>query len=342
MIAAKPTTPDLASARTCWVVSDGTKGMEVQSLGLARQMQLEIRYIRLQPPGLLRRLPRLALLPGWPPPEEINQAAEGGWPDLVITTGHRMAGLSILIRRLSRGRTRSVHIQDPGLPPAFFDYLIVPSHDHARGENVMVTTGSLNSLTPEVIATAGVSLSPDLGLLPRPVLAVMTGGSNRRYGINRQDYLDLGRCMAIMAKTRGASLVFIPSRRSLAEAGDAIREGVQHYDDRIPHHIWDGTEPNPYPGILGLADAIIVTSDSVNMTSEACLAGKPVFTYAFRKETGRIARFHEIMQQEGYTFPVATMPDKNTAFVKGRILDETARIADILRGRKTNDKKNPV
>ena len=58
---------------------------------------------------------------------------------------------------------------------------------------------------------------------------------------------------------------------------------------------------NPYPGILDHAAAVVVTSDSVNMTCEACLSGKPVYRYDFRDEQGRIGLFHRVMDEGCYT-----------------------------------------
>jgi mitochondrial fission protein ELM1 len=333
MISAHATFQSLADARTCWVVSDGTKGMEVQSIGLAKKMGLDIEYLRIDPPRLLRILPYLGLVPGWPLPEMLLDASGKGWPDLVITTGRRMAGLSILIRHHARGQTKTIHVQDPRLSPALFDYLIVPSHDRLRGANVIVTTGSLNALSDDLISKAGKSLAPKIRTMPKPVLAVMIGGSNRRYQVNWQDYKNLGEFMATVAGTMDASLVFVPSRRSLDHAGDAIRQGVeQGSSSSIPFYIWDGEEENPYPGILDLADAVIVTSDSVNMTSEACFSGKPVYTYAFRRETGRIGRFHEIMQECGHTYPAQHLTQRKLPSASTARLDETSRVAALIRG----------
>ena len=44
-------------------------------------------------------------------------------------------------------------------------------------------------------------------------------------------------------------------------------------------------EPNVYPGVLGLAQAVIVTSDSVNMASEAAITGKPVLIAPWQSAT---------------------------------------------------------
>src|SRR5438874_584456 len=48
-----------------------------------------------------------------------------------------------------------------------------------------------------------------------------------------------------------------------------------------PHliHIWRATGDNPYRQFLGLADHIIVTSDSPSMTADALATGKPVSIY---------------------------------------------------------------
>ena len=45
-----------------------------------------------------------------------------------------------------------------------------------------------------------------------------------------------------------------------------------------PHflHRYGASPDNPYAGILALADAFIVTGDSIAMLSEACGTGRPV------------------------------------------------------------------
>ena len=330
---APPATAPLARAKTAWVVSDGTKGMEVQSAGLAARMGLDARLLRVSASSPVARVPRLALLPFTPLPAPLAEASRDGWPDTVITTGRRMAGFSMLVRRRARGATQSVHIQDPRLPPRLFDWMVVPSHDRLRGPNVLVTTGSLSALTPKGIKAAAGKLDGPLASLPRPVLAFMMGGSNRRYGVHWQDYLALGQYAAAMAEATGASLAFIPSRRSLEDAGDAVRSAINASRGSPAFYIWDGDEPNPYPGILGLADAVVVTSDSVNMTSEACLSGRPVYRYGFREETGRIGLFHRILEEGGYTRDARTLSPYAFPDAPGPQLDETGRIARLLCGR---------
>jgi mitochondrial fission protein ELM1 len=323
-------------ARTAWVVSDGTKGMEVQSIGLAERMNLTTTILRFSPPAFLRHLPRLGQLKAMPLPKDCRQTiATSGWPDVIITTGRRMAGVSILLRQKSRKASRTIHIQDPKLPPEFFDLMIVPSHDALRGRNVLVTTGSLHNLTTAKIAEAAKQLPPELLTLPRPIIAVMVGGSNRRYQVAEPQFLRLGQVASGLGHATDGSVVLIPSRRSHAMAEDCIRAMIgKDLIEPPAHWIWDGLSSNPYPGILGHADAVVVTSDSVNMTSEACLSGKPVFRYDFKEEVGRIGLFHRIMEEGGFTRPLE--PFNAVAFPPkaGAKLDETKRIAQLLLGDK--------
>jgi mitochondrial fission protein ELM1 len=92
---------------------------------------------------------------------------------------------------------------------------------------------------------------------------------------------------------------------------------------------WDGRGENPYFGYLGLADAVIVTADSVTMISEAAATGKPVHVAALEGGSAKFRRFHAAMQEAGVTRPFA-----------GRLedwryepLDEAARIATEVRRR---------
>ena len=71
----------------------------------------------------------------------------------------------------------------------------------------------------------------------------------------------------------------------------------------MPAFIWDGSGDNPYFGMLGLADAIIVTADSVTMVSEAAATGKPVHVVALEGGSAKFARFHRAMAEAGITRP---------------------------------------
>ena len=304
-----------------WVVSDGSKGMETQSLGLAEALTATPRLIRLTPPKLTRHLPSLARLPVLPLPRTIKQSlAKYGIPDIVITCGRRHAGVSLLMRRVG---AKTIHIQNAKLPPKWFDVVVVPSHDRLRGENVLVTLGSLNRLGKLLATPPKPSPIPPASHLPRPFIAVLIGGSNRRYQVLPRDYSRFAYHLAAVAATTGVGLALIPSPRSL----DSVRTAMAAPLAATRHWWWEGKTPNPYPWIVRASAAIIVTADSVNMTSEACTMGKAVYVAELKPETGRVALFQRIMQQGGYTRPLTHLTPHNWQDPPKTRLDETARIA---------------
>jgi mitochondrial fission protein ELM1 len=122
----------------------------------------------------------------------------------------------------------------------------------------------------------------------------------------------------------GGSLVIIPSRRTPKRH---LRILSQHLGS-LSHQIWDGKGDNPYPGILGLAKIILVTSDSVNMTSEACITGKPVLSVHLQEEVGRLANFHQMMEERGHIMRLDdVLSGKKSLPKKTVVLDERAKIA---------------
>jgi hypothetical protein len=64
-------------------------------------------------------------------------------------------------------------------------------------------------------------------------------------------------------------------------------------------HVWDGSGDNPYFGMLALADAIVVTMDSVSMISEAVATAAPVMLARLPGRSRRNGLFIEEMLRDG-------------------------------------------
>ncbi len=190
----------------------------------AAALDIDGEDIRAVPTPLLRMFPALAAVPGWQltmgrKPDWIKA---GQWPDLLMTCGRRMAGISVGVRRLSRGQTRTIHIQDPHIAPRHFDLLITPAHDHIAvaqregtqfHDNLLVTMGALNRLSPEEISAAKKELPAEIKAQKQPIIAVMIGGNNRRYKAGK-DAFKAGRTAWRTGGKNWGSLVIIPSRRT--------------------------------------------------------------------------------------------------------------------------------
>jgi len=87
-------------------------------------------------------------------------------------------------------------------------------------------------------------------------------------GWNREEMADQLRALS----HQGYSLFVTTSRRT----GEAQLKILQEALTARSTFLWDGTGENPFMGMLALADAILVTSDSTNMMVEAAGTGKPV------------------------------------------------------------------
>ncbi|MGH7125192.1 MAG: mitochondrial fission ELM1 family protein, partial [Stellaceae bacterium] len=135
---------------------------------------------------------------------------------------------------------------------------------------------------------------PLFRLLPRPLVGVLIGGSNRVYRLTPAIAASLGRQLCALA-AQGLGVAITPSRRTGEVALKALTDQLRN----VPHYLWDGTGENPYLGLLAHADALIVTGDSVNMMSEAASTGKPVHVVGLEGGSAKFQRFHDLFRRAG-------------------------------------------
>ncbi|MBM3547950.1 MAG: hypothetical protein FJX54_13445 [Alphaproteobacteria bacterium] len=280
-----------------WVISDGTIGMEIQSLALARAIGVEPLLKRVHPRFPWRVLPARAWLLPFLSLGPDSDALEAPWPDLVVGTGRMAAALSSAIRRASGGRTFNVQMQAPHLPPERFDVIVVPEHDDYAAPNAITTLGSMHAVTAERLDGLRATWAPRFAHLKRPLVMAIVGGSNRRYHLDVEAATALGRQLAPLTEEHG--LAVVPSRRTGKAQETAIQQALATTDA----YVWDGVSENPYLGLLSLADAIIVTPDSTNMATEALATGKPVHIVPLPGRPGKFGVFHAMLEQRGYTRP---------------------------------------
>ncbi len=309
----------------CWVITDGKPGMENQCVGLAEALGLEteIKRVSLRPPW--RQLsPYFRAFLRFAPASDCSEIAPP-WPDLVIATGRQSVPVGLRVRRTSRGRSFLVQIQDPVIDPRHFDLVIVPAHDRVRGDNVIVTTGSMHRVTPAQLAEAGARHRARLAHLPEPRVAVLIGGDNAVYRLTPDRMRRLADQLAALARDHGHGLMVTPSRRTGAANEAILRKALAG----LPAEIWDGTGENPYFAYLGLADAVIATADSVNMVSEAASTGKPVHIVDLEGGSAKFAAFHQTMRDAGITRPFTGALERWSYTPP----DDTRRAAEEIRRR---------
>jgi mitochondrial fission protein ELM1 len=216
------------------------------------------------------------------------------WPDLLITCGRRATAVSIAIRSASRGRTRTVHIQNPLTALGAFDLVVAMEHDAIAGPNVISVPTALHDVTPARLAAAARSWRALLAPDGRPLVGVLLGGATKHQPFDVAQVDALIERLQAVRNALSARVAVTPSRRTPPEARRRLAERLADDPDA---YVWDFEGENPYLGILALSERLVVTSDSVSMISEALAtdAGVEIFGEpAGRKQTafigGLIAR----------------------------------------------------
>jgi mitochondrial fission protein ELM1 len=317
----------LRSAGECWAITDAAAGNQRQALALAERLGLPVRHLVLEPrapwswfaPRLLAG-GRLAL------PAAQREMFGSPWPVAAVGCGRAAALFTRMLRPLSDGHTYTVQILDPRVDPVHWDGVIAPRHDGLSGPNVLTPLGSLNPVDGDWLAE-GREAFPALEALPRPRVGVLLGGPRRGLALDDTYAETLAARLREARRADGGSLLVVASRRTPVALVEVFRRLLAE----IPARVWGGPADgaNPYPGVLGWADELVATPDSVNMLSEACAVGCPVRSHVAAALPPRLARFHRSLREADLLLDL----DAPVPTARPLPLRETAGLALIVRQR---------
>ncbi len=274
------------------ILTEPYAGLQAQALGLAEAAGLEPELRVLRARGIWRH----TAPHWWPRPlAAIEPAALAGpLPELLIGCGGKAAAVLGALRGAMR-----VIVQHPRMDARRFDLVVAARHDRLRGANVIVTRTALHRVTPAKLATAAAAWRERFAALPRPLVAVLVGGSNGRFRLGPAEGAALAGRLAAMMRADGAGVAVTPSRRT----GSAVTAHLAGTLRPLGGYVWDGSGENPYFGLLALADVIVVTGDSVSMVSEAVATRAPVLLHRLPGRSRRIALFLDGLAAEGRIRP---------------------------------------
>ncbi len=286
-----------------WALIDDRAGNKSQCLGVAEALGLAFQTRALEY-AAAAALPNIALGATFKGlSESARLALAPPWPDMVISAGRRTAPVARNIKKLNGGKTFLAQIMYPGdLGVGDFGLIAAPSHDPLRERpNLMTITGAPHQATAAALEKAAGEWRAAFKDLPRPWTALMVGGSTKRRVFTKEMARELGRIANMRAKMLEGSLLVSTSRRS-EDAAEALFAEITR-----PSHIykWGDEGGNPYLGYLALADAVIVTGDSVSMCSEACATTGPVYIFAPKKLTvAKHGHLHRELYELGHARPL--------------------------------------
>jgi mitochondrial fission protein ELM1 len=295
-----------ADPSQCWVLVDERAGTAAQSLGVAEALGLpfEVKNLHYVKAAGLPNLVLGASLAG------IDRASQEGlsppWPGLVISAGRRSAPIARWIKRRADRPVFLAHIMFPGRGGIEdFDLVAVPRHDeHVARPNQFAMTGAPHRLSVDSLTAAQAEWQQKFAHFPRPLIGLLVGGATRRQPFTDATANKLAQLTIEAVKSTGGSLMVSTSRRTGAAAETLSRSLSDAGVTPAVFHRWGDEGDNPYQGILGLADGIIATGDSVSMCAEACATTGPVYIFAPDGfVTAKHRRFHEELYALGLARP---------------------------------------
>jgi len=292
---------------TVWVLADDRPGNVAQCLGVAEALGEPFRTfnVRYDKRAEWHNLFRYSSLIGLTP--DCIADLTPPWPKLVVAAGRRTAPLAQWLKR--KHGAKLVQIMDPGWPVrGSFDLIAAPKHDEMRGfANVIRTVGSCHRAVPALLEAERAKWEPKLAHLPRPWLMLSVGGATKDYEFGTERARQLMDETKALAARMGASLLVTSSRRTGAEIDAVIAANLPENSFFFP---WQDGIENPYLGMVGAADAIVATGDSMNMCSEACANGCPVYIFC---PPGMVnekhARLHDMLFEAGFARPLDPQAD---------------------------------
>lgn len=307
--------------RSGWIVTDGRMGPISVASGVAEAIGLRYEHKRIAPRATWSLLPSRNIFDPGEGLDYREKLLSPPWPEIAIAAGNRTMPYLQALRRAAEGATFTVALQHHTANSDGADLIWCPAHEGRAGANVISTLTTPHVMRPHKLAALRNSRHAEIAALPGPMIAVLLGGPNRLYRYGAGTLEQFGACMRRLADA-GASFLIMPSRRTTA----ALFRTAARATRGARRIVWTGHTPNPYWTFLAHADLTIVTGDSLNMTSEACVTGRPVYVFAPEGGSGGMLRFHAGLQQYGATRPLTADIDPTETW-DYRPLDAAPRIA---------------
>ena len=310
-----------------WLLSDGHAGnvRQVQALAQALGWPAQEWIVRARAPWRWlapRQVPGAELAFG----DAFTHALARRDLRHVVAIGcGRQAALAT--RLLRARRARAVQILDPRIDPRHWDLVIAPEHDGLRGGNVLTLQGSLHPVDDDWLDQARRAF-PAFGELPGPRTALLLGGNSAHARLDTGVFATLAQQVRDAVQAERGSLLATVSRRTPADAVQVAHAALAP----LPGVFWRGPQDgdNPYAGLLGWADRIVCTADSVNLLSEAAATRASLFIAGSERVEGRPRRFVEGLLASGRARRFPKDWDTVAAHAAMAPLRETARVAALV------------
>lgn len=226
--------------------------------------------------------------------------------DIIISCGASLSAVNLFLAK--ENQAKSFIIMKPGIYSLKrFDLAIIPSHDRPKKlPNILITQTALN-LVNETTMEEGIKKLKEAGFNLRKDkinIGVLIGGETKEYTLTEELISKVIDELEKVCKDFGTELLVTTSRRTPKKIEGIIKNRFSTFSGCSLLII--ASEYNidkAVPGILGLADIVVVSGESISMISEALSSRKPVVVFAVEKKKPRITkqdRFLNNLKSQGY------------------------------------------
>ena len=274
----------------CLILLIGIKGIDNQSIALAKNLGLKFKKIKIDINPFIKTFPFFG---------NIFNNLENNFKLIkkynfkyLITTGKKLSGVSIALKKIHGEKIINIHLQKPNFNSKHFDILIIPEHDEFyRQNNIIKIVGSLSPFNEMQIQKKNPVIEKKFKYFKSPNVLVLLGGKSKRYTPTNTDYSKLLLNIKYAAKKISANVIICQSRRTPENVLYLAKQIFSDFTDQF--YISKKDEPNIDPSIIKICDYIIVTNDSVNMISEIASTTKNLFLGYLNKERSKLKSFHK-------------------------------------------------
>lgn len=276
-----------ASVPTVWLLQGPRLGdnQQVLALGAALQARLGWRLVVKQLKYRSGPIPGTDLAQAtkhvdFEKSDPIHATAECPWPDIVISIGRRTAPVARWIKAQNApgGVPAGIYVQLGRFQDPFdsVDLLVTTAqYGLPKAANVLHLSLPITARQKDALAAAVAAFAPVFTPIAAPRIGVLVGGPSNPITFGAADARRLVREALAYAAAGNGTLLVATSPRTPAAVLEVLKTDLP-----APHRLFlfepGAGARNPYPALLAMADAFIVTTDSVSMVADAALTGKEV------------------------------------------------------------------
>lgn len=231
-----------------------------------------------------------------------QKAVEEVRADYIIAAGSGLAPVQMLLAQETGAK--KIVMMNPPFPYSMthYDLAVVPAHDGGpvpkRTLRCVIMPSGYQTRDRESDVK---ELQKKLGEGVRPKIAVFLGGATRDYDLTISDMEKLCSTLKRVAPLAGDFMI-TTSRRTTAPVERFLKNNLARQPAcRLLVIAHEDNPPYAAGGMMGLANLLIVTEDSLAMISEAVGTGKRVIVLSLGEGDlpEKHYRFHQILNQRG-------------------------------------------